>query len=159
MRIIFQQTRSEELHLDEHVTCSYLSPYGTNQSAESALLGPMSSDQGNTLTHALVAEPYSSSIQLGTCAYGSSAGRLILRKPRYVFSGVLPDGTGRGRETHLHQHDYTRLPVASSDELGGFSTSLGLFASPSLILSTESVVAMVWKGMSTSVATRAACCS
>ena len=43
-----------------------------------------------------------------------------------------------------------------SNELGGLSTSLGLFVSPSLILSTESVVVMVWKGMSTSVATRAA---
>ena len=39
------------------------------------------------------------------------------------------------------------------DELGGFSTSLELFASPSLILSTESVVAMEWKVMSTSIAT------
>jgi len=36
------------------------------------------------------------------------------------------------------------------------STSLGLFASPPLILSTESVVVMEWKGMSTSIATRAA---
>jgi len=39
-----------------------------------------------------------------------------------------------------------------SDELGGLSTSLGLFASPPLILSTESVVVMEWKGMSTSTA-------
>jgi len=30
------------------------------QGAKPALLGPMSSDQGNTLIHALVAEPYSS---------------------------------------------------------------------------------------------------
>ena len=36
-----------------------------------------------------------------------------------------------------------------SNELGGLSTSLGLFASPTLILSTESVVVMKWKGMST----------
>jgi len=36
-----------------------------------------------------------------------------------------------------------------SDELGGLSTSLGLSASPTLILSTESVVVMEWKGMST----------
>ena len=43
-----------------------------------------------------------------------------------------------------------------SDELDGLSTSLGFFASPPLILSTESVVVMEWKGMSTSVATRAA---
>ena len=43
-----------------------------------------------------------------------------------------------------------------SDEQGGLSTSLGLFASPPLILSTESVVVMnrlmEWKGMSTSIA-------
>ena len=38
------------------------------------------------------------------------------------------------------------------DELGGLSTSLGLFASPSLILSTESVVVMEWKGVSTATA-------
>ena len=42
------------------------------------------------------------------------------------------------------------------DGLGGLSTSLGLFASPPLILSTESVVVMEWKGLSTSIATRAA---
>jgi len=41
-----------------------------------------------------------------------------------------------GTTTRLH----TRLPAALSDELGGLSTSLGLFASPPLILSTESVV-------------------
>ena len=63
-----------------------------------------------------------------------------------------------GRETH--RHDYTRLPGALGDELGGFSTLLGLFASPPLIPSTESVVAMEWhmewKVMSTSIAIRAA---
>jgi len=42
------------------------------------------------------------------------------------------------------------------DGLGGLSTSLGLFASPPLILSTESVVVVKWKGMSTAIATRAA---
>jgi len=42
------------------------------------------------------------------------------------------------------------------DELGGLSTSLGLSASPTLILSAESVVAMEWKGMSTAIATQAA---
>jgi len=36
------------------------------------------------------------------------------------------------------------------------STSLGLFTSLPLILSTKSVVVMEWKGMSTSIATRAA---
>jgi len=48
---------------------------------------------------------------------------------------------GRGRETH--RHDYTRLPAALGDELGGVSTLLGLFASPPLILSADSVVVMV----------------
>ena len=69
-----------------------------------------------------------------------------------MFSGVLPRGTvyvGRDRETH--RHDYTRLPATLGDELGGFSTSLGLFASPPLILSAESVVVMKWKGMGTHV--------
>ena len=37
-------------------------------------------------------------------------------------------------------------------EVGGLSTSLGLFASPPLILSTDSVVVMEWKSKSTSVA-------
>jgi len=45
-------------------------------------------------------------------------------------------------------------PAALGDELGGYSTSLGLFASPPLILSAESVVVMEWKGMSTSIATQ-----
>jgi len=95
-------------------------------------------------------------VKLGTGADGSSTGRLILQKPRYVFwrlAGRHGDVT-RGRETH--RYDYTRPPAALSDELGGLSTSLGLFASPPLILSTESVVVMKWKGMSTSIATRAA---
>jgi len=42
-----------------------------------------------------------------------------------------------------------------SDELGGLSTSLGLFTSLLLILSTESVVVMEWKGTSTSTAASA----
>ena len=42
------------------------------------------------------------------------------------------------------------------DEVGGLSTSLGLFASPLLILSTESAVVMEWKGMSTVIAMWAA---
>ena len=41
-------------------------------------------------------------------------------------------------------------------EMSGLSTALGLFASPLLILSTESVVVMGWKGMSTSIAMWAA---
>ena len=58
----------------------------------------------------------------------------------------------RGRETH--RHDYPRPPAYLGDELGGLSTSLRLFVSPPLILSTESVVAIEWKGMSTSIATQ-----
>ena len=42
------------------------------------------------------------------------------------------------------------------DELGGLSTSLGLFASLSPILSFKSVVVVEWKGMSSAIATRAA---
>ena len=38
--------------------------------------------------------------------------------------------------------------------MGAPSTALGLFASPPLILSTDSVVVMEWKGMSTSTATQ-----
>jgi len=108
------------------------------------------------LTHTLVDEPYSPvHVQAGALQ-----AVFLLQKPRYVFSGVLPDGTvtsRRGRETH--RHDYTRPLAALSDEVGGLSTALGLFASPPMILSTESVVMMKWKGMSgmsTSIATRAA---
>ena len=39
-------------------------------------------------------------------------------------------------------------------QLGGLSTSLGFSASPLLILWTESVVVMEWKGMSTAIATQ-----
>jgi len=109
----------------------------------------MSSDQGNTLIHALVAEPYSSvQVRMGAL-------QAVLYSENRVMCSLASCRTARcdvggGRETH--RHDYTRLPVALSDELGGLSTSLGLSASPSLILSTESVVVMVWKGMSTSTA-------
>jgi len=81
----------------------------------------------------------------------------MLRKPRMCSLASCRTArcdVGRGRETH--RHDYTRPPVALGDELGELSTSLELSASPSLILSTESVVVMEWKGMSTSVATRVA---
>jgi len=75
-----------------------------------------------------------------------------------VLGGFAPSGTvptsrgGRG----TRRHDYTRLPAALSDGLGGLSTSLGLSASPLLILWTELVVVVEWKGMSTSIATQAA---
>jgi len=65
-----------------------------------------------------------------------------------------PVTSRRGHETH--RHNYTRPPASLGDELGGLSTALGLFASPILILSTESVVVMERKGMSTAIATCAA---
>ena len=109
------------------------------------------------MTHTLVSEPYNS-VQVRTGAL--LTGRLLLRKPHAVCYGS-PVTSRKGRETH--RHDYTRLPTALSDAVGGLSTALGLFASPPLILSTESVVVMEWKGTSTAIATRAAsperCCS
>ena len=120
-------------------------------SAKPALLGPMSSDCGDTLTHTLVAEPYSSvHVRMGALH------AVLYSVNRVMCWRLAADGTrcdvGRGRETH--RHHYTRLPASLGDEVGGLSTSLGLFASPSLILSTESVVVMEWKGMSTSIATQ-----
>jgi len=66
-------------------------------------------------------------------------------KAAYRVLGRLRHGdVTRGRETH--RHDYTRPPAALGDELGGLGISLGLLASPPMILSTESVVVMKWKG-------------
>ena len=67
----------------------------------------------------------------------------------------------------MHRHDYTQLLATLGNDVSGLSTSLWLFARPPLILSTESVVVMEWKRMSTAIATRAAppsvdlsrCCS
>jgi len=63
VKVIFRRTRTEELHLDEHVNCSTCRESRTEQDARrktgTARAG-MSSDWGNTLTHALVAEPCSS---------------------------------------------------------------------------------------------------
>ena len=100
------------------------------------------------MTHALVAEPYSSD-QVRTAALEAviySVKRVLPRAAAACTSAVT---SRRGHVTH--RHDYMRLPAALSDELGVLSTSLGLFASPPLILSTESVVAMECKGMSTSM--------
>ena len=51
--------------LDEHVKCSIYQASGARteqaQSARPAPIGPMISDLAETLAHALVAEPYSSS--------------------------------------------------------------------------------------------------
>ena len=104
------------------------------QGAKPALLGPTSSEQGNTLTHALVAEPYSS-VQVRMEALQT----VLYSGNRVMCSLASLRGTvyvGRGR-VKTHRHDYTRLPAALGDELGGFSTSLGLFASPPLILSAN----------------------
>ena len=105
------------------------------QGAKPALLGLISSDQGNTLTHELVAEPYSS-VQVQTGALQAvlySGNRVMCSLASCHAARCTLEHVGRGRETH--RHDYTRLPAALGDELGGLSTSLGLFASPPLILS------------------------
>jgi len=100
------------------------------------------------LTHTLVAELYSSvPVRMGALQdvfYSRNRVMCDLASCRTARCDV-----GRGRETH--RHNYTRLPAALSDELGGLSTWLGLFASPPLILSTELVVVMEWKGMSTAI--------
>jgi len=103
------------------------------------------------LTHALVAEPYSSDqVQTGALQAVLYSGNRVMCSLTSCHAARCD--VGRGRETH--RHDYTRLPAALGDELGGFSTSLGLFASLPLILSAESVVVMEWKGMRTSNATQ-----
>ena len=110
----------------------------------------MSSDRARVLTYALVAEPHSS----GAMRPGALQAVLHLVRPRAVPWWLARDVTGeerRGRETH--PHDYTRPPASLSNEVGGLSTALGLFASPLLILSTESVVVREWKLMSTAITT------
>ena len=115
----------------------------------------MSSDGAQILILALEAEPYSSvQVRMGALqAVFYSVDRMPC-VTRLARAGMVT--SRRGHETH--RHDYTRPPAALSDELGGLSTSLGLFARPPLILSTESVVVMEWKGMSsaTAIATWAA---
>jgi len=55
--------------------------------AKPALLGPMSSDQGNTLTHTLVAEPYSSvQVRMGAL-------QVVLYSGNGVMCSLLPRGT------------------------------------------------------------------
>ena len=97
-------------------------------------------------------EPYSSvQVRMGALqaiSYSSNRMPCVMARP----GGTVT--SRRGRESPRHGH--TRPPAALGDELGGLSTSLGLFASPPLILSTESVVVMEWKGMSTSIAARRA---
>jgi len=105
------------------------------------------------LTHTLVAELYSSvQVQTGALQAVFCSESRVLPTGAACTSGTVT--SRRGRETH--RHDYTRQPASLGDGLGGLSPSLGLLASPPLILSTESVVVMEWKGMSTSIATRAA---
>ena len=71
---------------------------------------------------------------------------------------ACPSGTAvtPRRDHQTLAHGYKRPPAPLGDESGGMSTALGLFASPLLILLTESVVVMEWKGMSTCIATQAA---
>ena len=86
------------------------------------------------MTHALVAEPYSSvQVRMGALQ------AVLYSRSRTPCHCVM---------VRARLVDYIRLPAALSDELGGLSTSLELFASPPLILPTESVVAMESKGMS-----------
>ena len=96
------------------------------------------------MTHALVAEPYSSNKvrvrALGVVIYSEDR---VTCAPAACSGGTVT--SRRGRETH--RHDYTRPPALLSGAVGGLSTSLRIFASPSLILSTESVVMVEWKGM------------
>jgi len=103
-----------------------------------------------------VAEPYSSvQVRMGALqAVLYSRNRVMCSLASCHAARYIRTYVGRGRETH--RHDFTRLPAALGDELGGFSTALGLFASPPLILSAESVVAVEWKGMSTAIAERGA---
>ena len=123
-----------------------------DQSAKPALLEPISSDGDRVLSHALVAEPYSS----GTMRPGASKAvlHLVRRVPCWA---ACPSGTVKSRRSReTLAHGYTRPPGPLGDELGGLSTALRLFASLPLILSTESVVVVEWKVMSTAIATRAA---
>jgi len=109
-------------------------------------------------------DPYTRgrAVQLGTRANWSSKGRRLLRRPRTAcwrglherHGDVTKHVTKRPRDASARLH--ARQPAALSDELGGLSTSLGPFASPPLILSTESVVVVKLKGMSTAIATRVA---
>ena len=103
------------------------------------------------MTHTLVAEPYSSvQVQTGALQAVVYSGNRVPRAGWLAPSGTVVDVTKRPWDASAR--DYTRLPAALSDELGGLSTSLGLSASPLLIRWTESVVVVEWKGMSTSIA-------
>ena len=96
-------------------------------SVKSALLGPMSSDGAETLTHALVAEPYSSNqVRPGALQAVFYSNNRVARAVAACPSGTVT--SRRGRETH--RHDYTRLPASLGDEVVGMSISLGLFAGP-----------------------------
>ena len=156
MSVIFQRTRSEELHLDHCVNCGIYRerPYEARCQAQArnrhcsgprarieVISCPTRSWLSHTARYRCVWELYrSSSTQETACrAFWLARGGTVTSR--------------RGHETH--RHDYTRLPAALSDELGRLSTSLGLFVSPPRILSTESVVGMEWKGTSTAIATRA----
>ena len=66
VRTIVKRTRPDVLHRNDHTSIAASIAYRRNgrteqgASAKPALLGPMSSDGAQTLTHALVAGPYSS---------------------------------------------------------------------------------------------------
>ena len=90
-----------------------------------------------------MAEPYSpDQVRTGALQAVVYSENRVPRAGAACTSGTVT--SRRGHETH--RHDYTRPPASLGDGLGGLSTSLELFASPSLMLSTESVVVMVWTG-------------
>ena len=79
-----------------------------------------------------------------------STPKTACRVPR--AEAACTSGTMTSRSGHeTHRHDYSRPPASLGDELGGLITSLGLFASPPLVLSTESVVMMERKVLSMAI--------
>ena len=114
------------------------------QSAKPALLALMSSEGAQILSHALVAEPYSS----GTMRSGASKAFFYSETRVSRAVAACPSGTVTPRRDHQTlAHGYKRPSASLGDQVGGLSTALALFASPPLILSTESVVVMECKGM------------
>jgi len=93
-------------------------------SAKPALLGPMSSDWGDTWTHTLVAEPYSS-VQVRTGAL-----QVVLYSRNRVMCSLASCRTARsnvGRETHAHC--YWLRTTCIGHEVGCLSMPLRLSAS------------------------------
>jgi len=78
------------------------------QSAESALLGPMSSDWGDTLTHTLVAEPYSpGQVRTGALKAGLYSESRVPRAGAACTSGHASGTVKRPRDTSPRLHAAT----------------------------------------------------